>query len=55
MNILERETRRLAAQRGKPGPRFVRGLIWVIIGIFIISLLAFWAGIEMRPNSWGHY
>jgi len=46
--MLERETLRIAAQRGRPGPRLVRGVIWVIIAIFIISLLAFWAGIELR-------
>ena len=48
MNMLERETLKIMSQRGKPGPRFVRGLIWVIIAIFIISVLAFWTGIELR-------
>ena len=48
MNMLERETLRIATQRGNPGPRLLRGLIWLIIGIFIISVLVFWAGIEMQ-------
>ena len=48
MNMLERETLRIAAQRGKPAPHLLRGLVWVVIGIVIISLLAFWAGIEMQ-------
>ena len=48
MNMLERETLNILSRRGKPGPRFVRGLVWVVIGIFIITLLAFWAGIELR-------
>ena len=41
MNMLERETLRVAAQRGQPGGRLLRGLIWAMIAIFIISVLAF--------------
>jgi hypothetical protein len=41
MNMLELETLRIAAQRGQPGGRLLRGLIWAVIAIFIISILVF--------------
>ena len=41
MNMLERETLRVAAQRGQPGGSLLRGLIWAMIAIFIISVVIF--------------
>jgi hypothetical protein len=33
--------------RGRPGPRLVRGLLWAVVAIFVISILAFWFGQSM--------
>ena len=53
MNWVDREALKILSQRGKPGPRLVRGLLWAIFAIFIISLLAFWAGIALNPGPIG--
>jgi hypothetical protein len=37
------------AERGRPGPRFVRGLLWALAAIFVISILAFWLGHSIAP------
>lgn len=38
------------AERGRPWPRLVRGLLWALLAIFIISILAFATGqcLEVR-------
>ena len=41
MNWVDQETLRIMSQRGKPGPRLVRGLIWAVLAIFPISILLF--------------
>lgn len=38
------------AERGRPGPRLVRGLLWALVAIFVISILAFWLGQSMMPG-----
>jgi hypothetical protein len=53
MNWSDQETLKALSQRGKPGPRLVRGLIWAIFAIFLISLLAFLAGIAIDPGPIG--
>jgi hypothetical protein len=37
------------AERGSPRQRLVRGLLWAVLAIFIISVLAFSAGQCMTP------
>ena len=36
---VHQEALKAMSQRGKPGPRLVRGIIWAMIAIFIISIL----------------
>ncbi len=43
MNWVDREALKIMSQRGEPGPRLLRGLIWAIFAIFIISILVFLA------------
>ncbi len=43
MNWADREALKTLSQRGKPGPRLLRGLIWAVFAIFIISVLVFLA------------
>jgi hypothetical protein len=31
-------------ERGRPWPRLVRGILWAVLALFVISILAFWAG-----------
>jgi len=50
MNWSDQEVLKTLSQRGKPGPRLVRGLIWAIFAIFLISLLAFLVGIAPIPS-----
>jgi len=40
-NRYDNETLKLLAERGPIGERLIRGLIWAVIAIFIISVLAF--------------
>ncbi len=51
MNWSDQEALKTLSQRGKPGPRLVRGLIWAIFAIFIISLLIFLAMVVFAPAS----
>lgn len=37
-------------ERGRLGPRLVRGLLWTVVAIFVISVLAFWFGQSMVPG-----
>jgi hypothetical protein len=30
----------LLAERGKPGPRLIRGLLWALFLLFVVSVLA---------------
>jgi hypothetical protein len=32
-------------ERGRPGPRLLRGLLWATVAIFVISILAFVVGL----------
>ncbi len=43
MNWSDQEALKTLSQRGKPGPRLLRGLIWAIVAILIISILVFLA------------
>ncbi len=43
MNWVDQEALKTLSQRGKPFPRLIRGLIWAIFAIFIISILVFLA------------
>lgn len=38
------------AERGRIGPRLVRGILWAVVAIFVISILAFWLGQSMVPG-----
>ena len=42
------------AELGRPAARLVRGLIWAVIAIAIISVLAYSAGLGMQPTFIGH-
>jgi len=41
MNRYDPEVVQLHAERGKPGPRLVRGLLWAIFTMFLVFLLIF--------------
>ncbi len=43
MNWSDQEALKTLSQRGKPGPRLVRGLIWAMFSIFLISIFVFLA------------
>ena len=51
MNWSDQEALKTLSQRGKPGPRLIRGLIWAIFLIFIISVLIFLAMVVFAPTS----
>ena len=38
------------AARGRLRERFVRGLLWALLMIVVISVLAFSVGLSMRPD-----
>ncbi len=40
--MLERETLRIAAQRGQPGSRLIRGALWAMILLILLTLLVFY-------------
>ncbi len=37
------------AGRGRPGPRLVRGLLWALVAVFIISVLVL-AAVQCIPD-----
>ena len=43
-----RESQLTRAELGRPFARLVRGLLWAIVAIVVISILAFAAGLLMR-------
>jgi len=51
MNRYDPEVVQLLAERGEPGPRLVRGLIWAIVLLFIASILVFLLRFAMGPYS----
>ena len=51
MNRYDNETHRLLAERGPIGSRLIRGLLWAIVLIFIISILVFLLRFAMGPYS----
>ncbi len=50
MNRYDPEVVQLHAERGKPGPRLVRGVLWAIVLVFIASILVF----LVRFTGWGY-
>ena len=40
MNWSDQEALKTLSQRGKPGPRLVRGLLWALFILFVVSVLA---------------
>ena len=43
MNWADQEALKAMSQRGKPGPRLVRGLLWALLAVLLISVLLFLA------------
>lgn len=51
MNWSDQEALKTLSQRGKPGPRLVRGLLWAIFSIFAMSILIFLALVVFAPDN----
>ena len=51
MNWSDQEALKTLSQRGKPGPRLVRGLIWAVFAIFSISIFVFLALVVFAPGN----
>ncbi len=45
-----RASRLAQTERGRPFARLVRGLLWAIVAIFVISILAFVVGLLIKPT-----
>jgi hypothetical protein len=48
-NLIELETHVRAQERGRPGPRLARGVLWAAFAVFLISVLAFAFG-QVAPE-----
>ena len=45
-----RESQLTRAELGRPFARLVRGLLWAIVAIVVISILAFVVGLLIKPT-----
>ncbi len=43
MNWADQEALKIMSQRGKPGPRLVRGLLWALLTVSLMTIILFLA------------